>query len=94
MTINARTHVCARWSSSCTAEVAVVFCFSVCCPLGGFVPAWRLRARTFGSSRMVPAHVGVAWGTPAAATYGGLVAVSGLTGGKMVRFFVRRLHTP
>ena len=70
-------------------------CFSflgVCCPLGGFVPAWRLRARTFGSSRMVPAHVGVAWGTPAAATYGGLVAVACLIGGKMMRFCSSLAH--
>jgi hypothetical protein len=38
VTINARTHVCARWSSSCTAEVAVVFHFF------GLLPPWRLRA--------------------------------------------------
>ena len=45
VTINARTHVCARWSSSCTAEVAVVcsvFRFvaplAASCQLGGFVP--------------------------------------------------------
>ena len=39
VTINARTHVCARWSSSCTAEVAVVFHFwGASCQLGGFVP--------------------------------------------------------